>query len=219
MSVSVRDVLPARPAGWVTLRISLLFLATMPVNGCGTTGRPSEVAEPAPVSEQVARPDFDCDARSGGYSAANVGLPSGPWRVTGQLKFLTARDNLYWAAIASIQVIYSGQNDVVLTLFVRRGDNVVRIISGTSRYAQADLRLANALPNDPAIDSMPLTPAQIPFALAMDPAGNLSESVGDVDIPLSPRITGATRLVIQCSTAHVRFSNVVVESYDTSRSD
>ncbi len=216
-------------------RVSLLLSAMALVIGCSASGpasgdnapapapasgddAPTPVAgleAPTPATTQNSGPgprDIDCDAPSGRYrAAADVGLPAAPWRVTGQVQFLTARDNIFWSAMGSIQVIYSGQNDVVLALLVRRNEKVVRILSATSHEAQPDLRLADALPNGPEIDSMPLTPAQVPFVLALDPSGHLSESIGDIDIPLTTPIAAATRLIFQCSTAHLRFTKVTIE--------
>jgi len=188
----------------MTARISLL-LALMLVTACSTTAPSSPAAANAPAIDYLPGPgpyDFDCDAPTGTDRQASIRLPNGPWRARGQLQFLTTRDDPRWEPTVLIHVLDSKSYDVLLVLWVYRGDHAVRMVFATAE---------TLLPDDYVMGSMRLTSAQVPFELVIDPAGKISASVGGVAMPVSLKIAGSSRLMLQCSTARVRFSNVTLE--------
>ncbi|MGH8220491.1 MAG: hypothetical protein ACREUT_18300 [Steroidobacteraceae bacterium] len=212
----------------------ITVLAAILIAGCSTTAPPSATAAAAAVVENLTGPGpyaFDCDAGAGKTDSRSVPIPSGNLRITGLLQFQSARQDIIYEAAAGVEVIdpakrsaaalqllvRSDQQNKVLVAFgtasarPTTGNGFASVAAASESIGWATLGGTGASSNN-VFASMPFTSEPIPFSLTVERSGTVNGSFGGVASPQPLSFSGATHLAIGCSTSHVHFSNVTIQS-------
>ncbi len=181
-----------------TLAIFVLIL-----DGCSAPVPKTENARPAPMIEYVQESgpyNFDCDAQHDDSEQMNIASPGGTLRIKGSFRVLTDRGAFHTYPFVTIGLVSPATNSVVRLAAVVTNSDIVRFSFG------------RGTPLDAEIAKEAFTSATIPFELTVGQAGKVTGSIDDIPVPGGRSINGIERLRLTCSTAHVRFSNVVVET-------
>jgi hypothetical protein len=181
-----------------SLALAMMTVCWIRASPSGNTTGPEDardfLPEPAPYA-------YDCDAKPGSYSPMNARVPSNrgtALKVTGFLEFLGSHigRTLPTATVALVDD-------------KRRGTAIVAQVRPAAPNHITFSAVAQDLRNDfasiSATDKRPIS-----FALTLTAAGNLTASVGGRSTSMSVPAFEVSRLLLSCSTAHVRFSDVQV---------
>lgn len=215
----------------MTERIAIL--AAFLLAGCSTTAPPANVVPRPAASEVLTGPGpyaFDCDAGAGKTDSRYVPIPNGNLRVTGMLQFLTARKDIIYEAAAGVELVAPAKRSAAALQLIIRKDEPSKVFvafgtaavrphnggfiseaSASEAIGWATLATGGASSSN-VFASMPFTSEPIPFSLTVDRSGTVNGSFGGTASPQPLSFSGATNLAIGCSTSHVRFSNVTVQT-------
>jgi len=157
---------------------------------------------PTSLETQVLAPpiDFDCDASAGNVSVWTTGIRSTDLRVKGTIQFKFLRQHVKWAPGAFVYLV-SRSN-------VRKGLRVSRHINN---LLQARI-VSTDDPTGHTILTRPWKWDPLPFALTISNSGEADVTIGDKAASLEVNGLELSSLVLGCSTAHVKFSDIVITS-------
>lgn len=157
------------------------------------------------LDAQVLAPpiNFDCDASAGYASAWTTGIRSADLRVQGMIQFVFLREHFRWAPEASVLLI-SRSN-------VRNGLQLSWPSHRSSDLLQADIVSIDD-PTGRTVMTHPRKGRPLPFALTISKSGEVNVTIGDKATTLKVNGLEQDRLVLSCSTAHVKFSDIVITS-------
>ena len=161
----------------------------------------------APISTQaqvLAPPiNFDCDATPGYASSWTTGIRSPDLRVQGTIQFIRLRDHFNWAPGATILLISKSdvRNGLQLSRQSRRSVDLLhaRIVSTDD-------------PTGRTVLTYPWKGSPLPFSLTISSSGEVNVTIGDKAASLKVNGLEQDKLVLACSTAHVKFSDIVITS-------
>lgn len=149
---------------------------------------------------------FDCNVPGGMYDERNVHVPDGVFAVNGTAQFLSLQTDARWTPLAAVELAGASEGSVIgITAFVnpyQPGKIQVAIRNGLQRLGG----------RTPAVfATISFTNAAIPFGITFDKPGHLLVTVAHLKRTVSlPTSVAFARVRILCSTAHVRFSNVII---------
>lgn len=179
-----------------------LILSLIMICGCSTGLPKPDVTSGTPAVENAEGPGpytFDCNAEWGQYRQLRIRVPAEKLKVTGTISFLaTRRAGTAWLSTASVVLVPTVKRPRIALVSYVTGDTT-RISFGCDR------------PRDCVFVNMPFTAKPLPFSLQTDNAGSgVSAAFGDIVAPTVLSASGFNRIVLSCSTTHVRFSNVTI---------
>jgi hypothetical protein len=147
---------------------------------------------------------FDCNAGPGKYSELNAATSGANARVTGFMQVLTLNTASAWPPDAG--VIFAGPSKLP-----RLGFETF-ILPDKPAVLQIAVRGAGGAGDHTVFASVPISDSKIPFTLRLSGSGQLALSVGDAGTSLSVGPVDITRVNLYCSSAHVHFSEVRLDS-------
>jgi len=171
--------------------------------GCSAPVPKADNARLAPRIEYIQESgpyNFDCDAQHDDSEQMNIPSPGGKLRIKGSFRVLTDRGAFHTYPFVTIGLVSPDSNSGVRLGAVITNSDITRFSFG------------RGTPVDAEFAKEAFTSASIPFELTVDQAGKVTGSIDDIPVPGGRSTNGIERLRLTCSTAHVRFSNVVVET-------
>lgn len=181
----------------------ILTMFALILYGCSAPVPNAENARPAPRTDYVQESgpyNFDCDAQHDESEQMNFPSPGAKLRIKGSFRILTDRGAFHTYPFLTIGLVSPASKSAVRLAAVVTNSDIVRFSFG------------RGTPLDAEFAKEAFTSATIPFELSVDPAGKVTGFIDDIPVPGGRSINGIERLRLTCSTAHVRFSNVVVET-------
>jgi len=166
-----------------------------PANPLSDLATPKSVAGPGPYS-------FDCDAEAGHFREMNIAAPGGRLRITGRVVFLAVRSTDDWAASATVSV--AGRNKMP-----KVGLQAIVYADAPEEVQFAIRGMGDAQERTPFLTAFG-SEGPTPFIVTLDRSGRLAVTVSGVAAEMHVAALDQTRVNLFCSTAHVRFSDVIV---------
>jgi hypothetical protein len=181
---------------------TLLILSSFIICGFSTALPKPDVTSGTPAVENAEGPGpyaFDCNAEWGQYKQLRIRVPREKLKVTGSISFLTTRRaGTAWLSTASVALVPTDKRPRIALVSFVTGDTT-RISFGCDR------------PQNCVFVNIPFTAKPMPFLLETDSTGSrVSASFGDIVAPTVLSASCSERVVLSCSTTHVRFSDVTI---------
>jgi hypothetical protein len=150
---------------------------------------------------QTPRIDFDCDAVPGSNSTWTTGIKSLGLQVQGTIEFIHRRVRIHGEPAAAL-VLLSSESNLEAGFYIANRFSVdlveVGIINPSDPRAQ------------PGILTQPWKGHPFKFTMTMSSSGEITITIRDKSASLKVNRLKQYRLSLSCSTAHVKFSDIVI---------